>query len=305
MPKAPTQRSKHTARDAASPFAFKVVAKRGQRGVLPPTLTVTLSIPAEEDECPLTLDTIKASKLEFLPDTPFCQERPQHSKLTLPCGHAFHALSLLYSWCKSGMRCPCCRAGHEERADPACLPRHLRSAVADRVQATLTSERSEEEVRIYGVTVPYSVLSQQGCLKMVILFFERVDCDDPLFSLTARLDEASTGTEERPVFSPRCHFPSMANIHQMRVGAVRLQVHIDIPDVASIGIDSTRNVPLTEGDICVPGAHGRVVEEVSGVRRDRTRFEIRAAEGRWGLALQALRWCPEGQFMELLSVEEE
>jgi hypothetical protein len=301
MPKAPTQRKQ--ARDAGSPFTFRVAAVRGAH----PALTVTLSIPRDDDECPLTLETIRASRLDFLPDAVFCPERPQHSKLTLPCGHGFHALSLLYSWCKNGMRCPCCRAGHKGRADPACLPGHFRAAMADRVRETLGTEReADRPVRIYGVTVPYSALSRAGCLMMTMAFFERVDSAEPLFAFTARLDESDRGTPERPVFTPRWRPPP--NFASSRLGAVQLQVQLDVPMEGSLGIDASRPVAIAEGTTSVPGAHEHFISAVSGVRHpgdiSQTQFEITAVEGMGGLTITGLRWCPGGQFMEIMSVEE-
>lgn len=309
MPKAQRNKPPPKQEGADAPFTFKVTARKGRGSGAPSSLTVTLSVPRDDDECPLTLEAIKDSKLEFLPGIAFRQAKPLHTKLTLPCAHSFHALSLLYSWCKSGMRCPCCRAGLEARADPACLPEHLRSAITERVKETLETELEDEAtgqlVQIYGVTVPYTALAQAGCLYLRMDFLERTDSGEPFFSFAARLDEAG-GTEERPVFSPRCHLPSISNIQQVQVGAVQLCVHLDVPEVGSITIDVTRPVAISEGTASVPGAHGRFVEERSGVRHfsnnDRTRFEVTAAEGRRGLAISGLRWCPEGQFMELLSM---
>ena len=69
-------------------------------------LTVSLCIPEPDEECPLTLDKITDSKLEFLPDTTFLKDNPLHTKMRLPCGHSFHAMALIYCWCKTNMLCP-------------------------------------------------------------------------------------------------------------------------------------------------------------------------------------------------------
>jgi len=308
MPKA-TKRAKPAQKQEGqdTPFTFKVTARKPPRGGPPASLTVTLSVPRDDDECPLTLDAIKDSKLDFLPDAAFRQGKPLHSMVTLPCRHSFHALSLVYSWCKNGMRCPCCRAGLQERADPGCLPEHLRAAIAERVRETLESERETDTagqlMHIYGVTVPYSTLAQAGCLIMMISFLERDDSEEPLFSFSARLDEMG-GTEERPIFVPRCHLSSISNIQQVQVGAVQLKVQLDVPEVGTIAIDASRPVAIAAGTISVPGAHGQFMQEIGMQFSERTRFEISAAEGRNGMALYGLRWCPEGQFMELLATSE-
>lgn len=302
MPKAPTQ-TKHASRDVGSPFTFKMLAMR-RRAFIPPSVTVTLSIPDDSDECPLTLDAIKSSKLDFLPDAPFSTIRPQHSKLTLPCGHSFHALSLIYAFCKNGMRCPCCRAGTEEKADPGCLPVHIKTAIADRVRETLHSER---EVQIFGVTVAYSALARTGNLMMQMDFHERLDSPEPAFSFAARLDETERGG--RQMFVPRFRFHSMAHTFNVQMRAVRLKVYLDIPRVGGVSIDSTRTVSITEGNTFAPGMHGRFRREEEGESQEfeaeRTHFEIGATDGRNGLLVTGLWWCPEGQFMELVSVAEE
>lgn len=321
MPKVSKQRknaAKHDEIDAASPFTYKVVARKdpNKRGEQCPSLTVTLSIPRDDDECPLTLDTIKESKLAFLPETVFSEAKPLHSKITLPCRHSFHALSLLYNWCKNGMLCPCCRAGHQEQADPACLPKHFQAPMADRVKDTLSTERESDMpdlmAQIYGVTVPFSTLSHAGCLTMVMSFLESVDSPDPLFVFSARMDE-SGGTEARPVFGPRSHFPSISNILRMGVRAVQLQVRLDVPEAGSFCIDACGPLAIVPGTTSSPGEHRQVHR--TGVMMDgvlhlnssneHTRFEVSAAEGRQGLAISGIRWYPEGQYIELLSAHEE
>ena len=311
MPKATTQRAKHAPKQAGAdaPFSFKVVAKKGANGQAG-TLTVTLSIPGDDEECPLTLDKIKDSKLDFLQGTAFCQAKPLHCKLTLPCKHSFHALSLMYSWCKTGMRCPCCRAGLEERADPACLPKHFQAAMAERVRETLASEVESDTshlVQIYGVTVPYAALAQAGCLVMMMSFLESVDSTEPLFSFASPMDLAG-GTEERPLFRPRGHLHSISNTEQVQVGAVQLQVQLDVFEVGTITIDASRPIAIVAGTTSVPGAHGQFVNEATGLRHvsvnERTRFEVSAAHGVRGLGIMGIRWCPEGQFMDLVSLNE-
>ena len=104
MPKAATPKAaKPKASKTISPFTHKIFARKGGSDPIQ-SIEVTLSIPNEDDECPLTLDPIKDSHVSFLPGAVFCKAKPLHSKLTLPCGHSFHSLSLLYSWCRNGMR---------------------------------------------------------------------------------------------------------------------------------------------------------------------------------------------------------
>ena len=111
-----------------------------------------ISVPDGEarEECPLTLDPI-ATSLPCLPGALFMEEPPLHTKLTLTCDHAFYfyALSLLYSWCKNGMLCPCCRAGVEDRADPDCF--------------------QDRAFHIYGGSILYTTLADAGCLPVRLI----------------------------------------------------------------------------------------------------------------------------------------
>ena len=109
------------------------------------SVSVRISVPDKEDECPLNLEPIATSRVDFLKDASFFEERPLHTKLTLPCGHGFYILSIIYHFCKNGMQCPCCRQGREERADPKCLPKHLRKRIMQKVKETTHLEEEEED----------------------------------------------------------------------------------------------------------------------------------------------------------------
>ena len=147
------KRARHSSpKPTVAPFHYdlKAVDKSRHRGIHRPvySVTATLSIPTEDEECPLTLDLISQSQLPFLPEkTPFLLDRPQHTKLTLPCGHAFSAMTLIYNFCKNNMVCPCCRAGEDVKADTNCLPPHLRAEFKAQIQKTLEAERRQDDER--------------------------------------------------------------------------------------------------------------------------------------------------------------
>jgi hypothetical protein len=85
----------------------------GQNGC---KIVVRLEAPAPGEECPLTLSPIAEDSLEFLqPTTAYLTAFPAYKKMTLPCGHGFGALSILYHFARRNMLCPCCRRG--SRAD--------------------------------------------------------------------------------------------------------------------------------------------------------------------------------------------
>ena len=111
-----------------------------------PSSTITLSKPSDDEECPISLEPIKDSKLEWLPPgSCFVKKRPELSKVTLACNHSFSALNLAYLWLKMDMRCPCCRMGHNLRAKESSIPTHIRAKMVGYVNEQLTKERIKDE----------------------------------------------------------------------------------------------------------------------------------------------------------------
>ena len=287
----------------SAPFTYQIKGRKitGKRRA---SAVVTLSVPTAEEECPLTLDPIATSTLPCLPGALFMEERPLHTKLTLPCGHAFYALSLVYSWCKNGMLCPCCRAGADDRADPDCLPAHLRSAIASRVQSTLAQEEQDDHAfQIYGVSIPYTTLADAGCLSLILSLHEQPA--SPLFMFRSRLSAA-----DRPhgTFQPgdlRC-------VQQaLDTGAVflRLQVEMHVRGVGSITIDSTDLIELRPGVIVVQGlagvsfqSHTVPVHLYHGNGSSSFSIAVTLSEGR--PRLSEVYWLTDEANLELLSGDE-
>jgi hypothetical protein len=87
------------------------------------------------------------------------------------------------------MRCPFCRAGHPNRADPACLPQHLKAELAERVTTVLEEERQTDALAeansarvMFNMVVPYSTLVDNGRL------FVRLDLLDNWLQTTFSLN---------------------------------------------------------------------------------------------------------------------
>ena len=60
--------------------------------------------------CPILLEPFDEGRVEFLPeDACVVKARPDLCVGTLPCGHQFHALSIIAHMALSSMRCPICR----------------------------------------------------------------------------------------------------------------------------------------------------------------------------------------------------
>ena len=218
-------------------------------------VTVTFSIPAEGEECPLTLELISESKLSFLPDTPFLLDRPKHSKVTLQCGHSFSALTLMYNFCKNYMRCPCCRSGKQVKMDVLCLPKHLRVDFNSHLQQITRQEEREDEDQIindliatsgFVSVLPYSVLAGNDNLELMMEFFNTPRSSMPLnspafaiFSMTTHLQVSQGSRNINTFLEPRTDLRGIANVAHMGVNAVRLSVHLSMRGTGRVAIDAT------------------------------------------------------------------
>lgn len=116
------------------------------------SLQLGLSEPAADEECCIAMEPILEHRVEWLPESLGVEpqpgpllSQPRLRKATLPCGHGFHALALLYHFAKNEMVCPCCRQGLPlRRAAMASLPPHLREAMEARLDKVLRAERAEQ-----------------------------------------------------------------------------------------------------------------------------------------------------------------
>lgn len=292
-----------------SPFTYELIAKGGRADEKVST-TVTLSIPAAEEECPLTLEPIAQSKLDFLPDTPFVSDRPLHSKLTLPCGHSFHALTLVYSFCKSGMVCPFCRAGNAAKADPAFLPDHFRAVFAERIGRLLEEERREDEADaaamglVLSITIPFQVMAEQGHITMAL---NHVDATGRmLFGLSSPMIMGG----------PRILVPR-TNLSVSPIQSAHIQINITMrmPELGNMTIDSSRVLHIHPG-LIRPGTDVTVVrlnsvQEITTRRSDgsvlaeqvnrHTLFKVVLARRGGGVGINTIIWNPGSEAMEILA----
>lgn len=89
-------------------------------------LTNPESCNVDERDCPITMERFDKSDVDFLPGARVIPSRPSLCVAVLPCGHKFGAVPLIYHMLRSGMRCPCCRAGCGSLLDPGSIPSHIR-----------------------------------------------------------------------------------------------------------------------------------------------------------------------------------
>lgn len=120
-------------------------------------MEVSLSIPNDDEECPMTLDSIKNYRLDFAENLYIDINNPSITKMTLPCGHSFSAMASIYYFCRHGLECPLCRCGVKVRLDGMCLPVHIRDTITQQVDKKDNEERMEEEQQNYRDTLAIMV----------------------------------------------------------------------------------------------------------------------------------------------------
>ena len=256
----PRKKARHAAPDTASQGDSTSVANDGVGGSAAPVATVNasiayeiksrdatkktqvmLSVPCADDECPLALESMQEAKLHFF-DAPFFADKPEYKKLTLPCGHSFTATLLAYSFCKNGMTCPCCRAGHEVKADVASLPSHLHLEFNKRVEVP----EDDDGVQVIGITLPFRI-SSVGNLSLVVDLFETANARS-VFSTHNSLVPIQEEGSDIPAFRTVGNMAGLGAISHMifmGMGMMRVSVQIDMLG-DSIMIDHSDMVDLTE-----------------------------------------------------------
>jgi hypothetical protein len=162
-------------RPAGPPFHVMLYASTGQK------LRVRLDVPAPDEECPLTLAPIAEDSLDFLSEhARWFPANPDVKKVTLPCGHSFGALNILYHFARRNMLCPCCRAGLEGRLTLPCIPLQFRNLMSSRVQAEVRRDEDEQimadsalaaaTLETFTVDVRYLPLHESGSIRMIVRF---------------------------------------------------------------------------------------------------------------------------------------
>ena len=116
-----------------------------------------LSVPEQGEECPLSMCPMDQDHITFQKDShrvnSFYQCMPKFKKITMPCGHSFGALSLVYHLARNDMRCPCCRNGPLGRLKTSSLPVHLSTQLARRIREEDKKDREEQYAEDHNVAI--------------------------------------------------------------------------------------------------------------------------------------------------------
>ena len=244
------------------------------------SLSLRLTVPDTDEECSITMEPMSEYRLPFIPASfkkgHLIKDQPRLTKATLPCGHSFCALAVLYHFAKNSMTCPCCRAGHtNEKMGEQSVPQHIRKyfskhLATDRAEdvreqirndAAVAARMLQHEVRYEMMPLPVTrmVLSLSAFSSM-----DRSSAPDPMLVLELPLTSSLTmGSVESVSFGYSLHqlnlnlrlLPVGIRAFEMAIG-VRSLHHHEWASVALFktlrfsaeGRDLVRVVPALGGD---------------------------------------------------------
>jgi hypothetical protein len=286
------------------------------------TLLMTLSEPVEDEECSITLAPIREYRLPFMPEdeeAPNCvvEGAPQLAKASLPCGHGFNAMALLYHFVKNSMTCPICRAGHAqarmaEQSVPPCARKHFAEHLASlRVEETQEQIAADAMAAARMLEIEVSRISHAGFMPMtrIVLILYAFDTMD-----VWRRD--SPGLLEEPVLAlelPLTSSLSLGTLEFVSSGYSLAQLNLNLLRLPTpprgfevgVGVQS-----LLHGNMLLfrtvrfpsTGALHRVVFARDSMPPEHLAIEVLTMAGVLGLnTFYQLRWSvPVGEFSSLM-----
>lgn len=106
------------------------------------TMLLDMTEPQPEEECCIVMEPMAEFTMGM---GSVIKERPLLTKATMPCGHGFSAVALLYHFARNEMTCPCCRGGHSKvRMSRLSIPLHIRAGMVAQMKRSLEEEREEQ-----------------------------------------------------------------------------------------------------------------------------------------------------------------
>ncbi len=178
-----------------------------------PGMILKLTAPEPDEECSITMEPMADYRLPFVPETfkkqHLVKDQPALTKATLPCGHSFSALALIYHFLKNSMTCPCCRAGQaNERMGEQFVPQHMRKFFSKQLALSRTEEEQEQiaadamaATQMLHHEVSYEILALPVTRMVLSLSayssMDRSSEPDPMLALELPLTSSlTTGTME-------------------------------------------------------------------------------------------------------------
>ena len=214
---------------------------------------------------------------------------------------------------------------------------HFRSQIKAQIQATLETERRQDEsseyreviesFSMFGVTIPYEVLGSNGNLSLVANFYDIPagvssvrDTYRPIFSFS-NIVEPRRERNGRMVLVPRGQLRALTHIAHMGVNAILLSIELSMQGLGEIRIDSSPiarlpdiNNPDSPTRLTIPGSSSNSVTENSqfqalvqtqrnGDNNSISSFDVvftRSAAFRH-FVLDTIMWNPGSENLEIIS----
>jgi hypothetical protein len=147
---------------------------------------LTLADPRDRDAvCCITHEHVAEAETPGLPAR--WQVRGQeYDSLRTPCGHLFHASSLLLHFLVNDMRCPVCRQGAAVKADLACVPASVAAAFSCRLE-----QAAAEVPQLLDLRLHTSAQELEAGLQLIVEVHSEADVT-VLSSSLACVPEAAT-----------------------------------------------------------------------------------------------------------------
>jgi hypothetical protein len=209
------------------------------------SLTLTLSEPTENEECSIGMEPIAAYRLPFIQfDAAPREDMPTLTKASLPCGHAFNALALLYHFAKNSMTCPCCRSGHDKvQMGESSIPKHVRKAFSQHLE-TVRAEETREQIASDAIAATRT-LEQEVSMgtplpmtRVVLLLYAYESLDSSLERLVLELPLTSSLSQGDLAFASYGYF-----LHQLNLNLRLLTIRPRAFEL-SVGLASFLHGPL-------------------------------------------------------------
>ena len=203
------------------------------------TILLDMTEPQPGEECCIVMEPIADYIIDGMQALQgVIKEHPLLSKATMPCGHWFSAVALMYHFARNEMTCPCCRGGHSRvRMSRLLIPLHIRHAMVAQLKRSQDEERAEQiesdaavvasilEREVASITL----FSRAGGQRMLILHaFASVDSSRPILvqeiplessrTLGGRLQLSSYGAEMRAVNRNLRLLPVRVQCYELMVG---------------------------------------------------------------------------------------
>ena len=97
------------------------------------------------DMCPIWQERFQDVDLDIAKGKSFLKKQPEICVATLPCGHRFSALGIMYHFVLLDMRCPLCRDGVHKRARISSIPHAFRGCMRSKLRSMKEEERVERD----------------------------------------------------------------------------------------------------------------------------------------------------------------